>query len=339
MKENFSSIDRLYGKDVAAEERKEILSMYKKNFEDQVNHEAFQELLMQEREKTKEEIELIVFCNEKINALRGKYGLEPFTIPESNFHIVPMEKWKEGMDYEKSNTAAFFSNSLQGVAAMEIDNPLAFAKGAYHELIHFHGYQALMVAEREGRKLKDYDYRFGMGMFKERGEEGQFYFENMNEALTEELAKRFIENEYASENPHPLLQKGIQTIRNLQEEAKEKVSGSDLEKSITNPELYYALLHGRIGIDEDLTLGNQYFFSYKKQRSILNTLIDTLYEHNKENCEGREAIFDMFVKAHFTGNIYELGKMIDRSFGKGTFRKIGELDENIEEQEQFIKSL
>jgi len=90
---------------------------------------------------------------------------------------------------------------------------------------------------------------------------------------------------------------------------------------------------------EDFVLGKMRFFDYEEQRSIFNTLVDTLYERNKNDFKSRDEVFDMFVKAHFTGNIYELGKMIDRSFGKGTFRKIGELDKDTEEQEKFIKLL
>lgn len=67
--------------------------------------------------------------------------------------------------------------------------------------------------------------------------------------------------------------------------------------------------------------------------------IDTLYEHNKNNFNNREEILTMFVKNVFTGNMYELGKLVDKTFGKGTLRKIGKLDAHIEEQEKFIKSL
>lgn len=334
MKENFSSIDRVYGKDVSAEEKKEILDIYKETFEDRVNNETFQEMLTHEREKTKEEIELVAFCNEQINALREKYGLKPFTVPESNFHIIPMGKWKDDIGYIESNMTAFFDYRLQGVAMREIDNLLVFAKIAYHEILHFHGYQAIM-AERKSGKLKP--YRFGMIIAKEKEGEERYYFENMNEGLTEELAKRFIESEYASENPHPLLRKRVQIMKGLRKEAKEKTQGSDLEKDIVDAELYYATPSGSIG--EDFKLSNQYFFSYRKQRLILNMLIDALYERNKNNFNDREEVFDMFVKNAFTGAMYELGNLVDKTFGRGTLRKIGELDADIGEQEKFIKSL
>lgn len=68
-------------------------------------------------------------------------------------------------------------------------------------------------------------------------------------------------------------------------------------------------------------------------------LIDALYERNKNNFNDREEVFDMFAKNAFTGNMYELGKLVDKTFGRGTLRKIGKLDAHIEEQEKFIKSL
>lgn len=257
MKENFSSIDRIYGKDTPEEGKKEILRYYETAFKEQVRNEAFQKITGQEREKTKEEIELITFCNEKINWLREKYGLESFVISENNFHVIPEHVWRESVMHKETNpeSTAFFSNGFQSVAMREVNNNLEFAESAYHELIHFHSYQAMMVEEK-GKRIKG--YRFGLRLLRETEEGKQLYFDNINEGLTEELAKRFIEGEYASENPHPLLLKGVQTMKGLRKEAKEKVPGSDLEKDLMDPELYHAEKRGDMG-GEDFILDKMFF--------------------------------------------------------------------------------
>lgn len=331
MKENSSSIDRVYGKDVSEEDKETFLSYYGEEFREQVNAEALQEVMGKEREKTKEEIELISFCNKKINELRKKYNLESFIVPENNFHIIPKDAWHDKGMHEKHNMSAFFSAGFQSVAMEEIKSNIGFAKTIYHELIHFNSYQALVIQEK-GMET----YRYGLIVTKQTGDGPQPYFKNLNEGLTEELAKRFLLAEYDSENPHPVLQKEIQEMKYMRKEIGEKLHGSNLEKLVHDQELIYATLSET---DNDVSLKKERLFSYKEQRSILNTLTDKLYEQNKENVKDREEIFEMFAEAMFTGNIYELGKMIDTTFGKGTLRKIGELDENIEEQEKFIKSL
>jgi hypothetical protein len=40
-----------------------------------------------------------------------------------------------------------------------------------------------------------------------------------------------------------------------------------------------------------------------------------------------------------TGDILPVGRLIDRTFGRGTLRQIGELDSDIDKQEKFVKSL
>ena len=41
--------------------------------------------------------------------------------------------------------------------------------------------------------------------------------------------------------------------------------------------------------------------------------------------EDKEEVFDLFASAALTGNLLTIGKLIDKTFGLGTFRKIGEM--------------
>jgi hypothetical protein len=40
-----------------------------------------------------------------------------------------------------------------------------------------------------------------------------------------------------------------------------------------------------------------------------------------------------------TGNILPVGRLIERTFGNGTLRRIGELDQDMQAQEEFVNSL
>lgn len=53
-------------------------------------------------------------------------------------------------------------------------------------------------------------------------------------------------------------------------------------------------------------------------------LIDSLWEKNKSRFETREAVENLFLDAQFTGNLLKIGRLIEKTFGKGSFRKLGE---------------
>jgi len=45
------------------------------------------------------------------------------------------------------------------------------------------------------------------------------------------------------------------------------------------------------------------------------------------------------LKGMMTGDILPVGRLVDKTFSKGTLRKIGELDSDIKMQEEFVDSL
>lgn len=102
--------------------------------------------------------------------------------------------------------------------------------------------------------------------------------------------------------------------------------------------------------------GKARLISYKQERGILNTLIDKIFNKNQEKFKEREDVFEIFAKAMLTGNILPIGRLIDETFGRGTFKKYGDLDkrkrrdekkneegdfgrDTVNAQEEFVKSL
>jgi hypothetical protein len=80
-------------------------------------------------------------------------------------------------------------------------------------------------------------------------------------------------------------------------------------------------------------------FGYALERNILHHLIQKLFLRNHDQFQNVSQINDMFRRGMMTGNILALGKLIEGTFGKGTLRKIGNLDSNLNAQEGFVKSL
>ena len=49
-----------------------------------------------------------------------------------------------------------------------------------------------------------------------------------------------------------------------------------------------------------------------------------LYEENKDKFDSYEDLFKLFSAAMFKGDLLPIARLIEDTFGKGTFRKIGE---------------
>ncbi|MDB5244172.1 MAG: hypothetical protein JWN18_42 [Parcubacteria group bacterium] len=61
-----------------------------------------------------------------------------------------------------------------------------------------------------------------------------------------------------------------------------------------------------------------------RQRELgdLWKLIDNLLEKNKDKFSKREEIMDLFVRAQVTGNVLPAARLIENTYGKGSFRKV-----------------
>lgn len=64
--------------------------------------------------------------------------------------------------------------------------------------------------------------------------------------------------------------------------------------------------------------------SYHNERKKLNLLINNLFDKNKDDFETREQIFTLFANATINGNLLPIARLIEKTFGKGSFRALGE---------------
>jgi len=64
--------------------------------------------------------------------------------------------------------------------------------------------------------------------------------------------------------------------------------------------------------------------SRMEELESLNKLVDNLWEQNKDTYESRDEIFNLFVDAHVNGGLLKIGRLIEKTLGKGSFRKLAE---------------
>jgi hypothetical protein len=64
--------------------------------------------------------------------------------------------------------------------------------------------------------------------------------------------------------------------------------------------------------------------AYSTERQKLNELTRVLYERNKELFSSEESVMSLLADAIFTGKILEFARILEKTFGKGSFRELGE---------------
>ena len=65
-------------------------------------------------------------------------------------------------------------------------------------------------------------------------------------------------------------------------------------------------------------------FGRKEEVEKLHELIDSLYEDNKDFFSTREQIERLFIDAQINGRLLPVARLIEKTFGKGSFRSLGE---------------
>lgn len=297
--------------------------------------QEFRSLVGKEREKTAEDVEMISIANEATNILRRKFGLDDFDIPAKNIHMIPEDRWIRG-----SSSLGAYNSMLQSVIIKD-DNisKLHNLANIIHEMIHFKAYNALQIELAEQQKTpknpegkpKLIDYRGG---FEIRSRDGKtLYFTELNEAITEELNKALLRILVPELRSNPIFKDEMART--------EKVVNVHSGTAVKNGRPFFDsdTVHAQsvplvnpmdkfrraLGMKRQVSLSKK-SLTYKKQRKMLNSLIDKVWKSHKEEFKDSEEIFDVFAKAYLTGNMLPVGRLVEDTFGKGSFRKIGELD-------------
>ncbi|MDP3729184.1 MAG: hypothetical protein Q8R26_00295 [bacterium] len=65
-------------------------------------------------------------------------------------------------------------------------------------------------------------------------------------------------------------------------------------------------------------------FSRVEEVKSAEQLINQLFELNKDKFKTKNEIFDLFLEAQATGKLLKVGRLIESSLGKGSFRALGE---------------
>ncbi len=279
-----------------------------------------------EREKSEDERRMFAWAAKNVNLLREKHGLEPIELDPKQVRIISGDHVKLGETI--STGAGGYSTMVETAFITDAEElgreGIGRLDTIQHELIHAGQYQSLQV----GKGNEFMDYREGVGVVARRPDDsGEYrvYLRSLNEAITEENSRR-LTLDISSGDPelgHVVKKREAEFSEfmkfcenNPNHGYPKALLGGDVLHSEINPE------NGRPKVSP---------FSYYDERQAMWKLFDTIHEKNpaafpgKSQGEAREEMFDMVTKASLDGNLLPFGRLMNDTFGRGTFREYGHL--------------
>lgn len=332
-----SGIERIVG--VELEREKEILGEIAEIF-------SRKEVERNELPKTPEQRQIIGFLGEALPQFAGRYGARPLSVGENQIVLEKatlfrslLDKARTFLGYQittacyapKRQRIYYFEEKGQGNA---VDQSFYFANFAYnltHEILHLLSFQSAQVVGRgnpkKNQRLTD-EFprveilelrRMGLATNVSEKRKNKYYFSEIDEGIIELLADKFF-SELDLKMAPEILRKSLEKQSQRRLRYLESLSFKRRE----NVERYFGLgmlfeSNESSSVDwKDIVLHRP------TQRIIVLDLIDELYEKNKFLFTTKDEVFDIFAKAVMTGRLLPLARLIEKTYGKGSFREIGE---------------
>ena len=264
--------------------------------------------------------EMFSYLQGKLIIFLGEYGLKQGThfTPES---IVLSENHPHSRILEASAQWLSELQKIEVYRDWESGNRLGFVAVLVHEMIHAQAFQSWKKISEEERtdttivtsddgEIGPYCYykgrRQGLNVY---DKEEKAYLHDLDEAVTEELAMRFMAT---YRNDFPFLREEVA----LREEVIKKNFSSDPVVNFEVRSVDWSRTKAGI-LDLERA-------SYKEERDKLWNMVDLLYTQNKNTFSSSEAVFKMIATGAMTGNILPFARLYEATFGKGSFRALAE---------------
>ncbi|MBU1290099.1 hypothetical protein KKG85_02570 [Patescibacteria group bacterium] len=288
---------------------------------------AREQLAKFEYPKSEKELALIDFANQETNKLMREAGVETYNISAENYHIIPPELYKEIIGSGNHSAGAFFVK--QGVvfnAEEYRDNLAHFGSVAFHETLHLKGYYSIEVEEKN-EKVEKTSYREGMTVGSSQRHDhygGQHrHFVGLHEAIVSAQEKIFLSKLF--ETPEMKEEKEWM----MSDEAKKFKKELAKKKNISEDEIIY--------VNKKCEGG--WFFSYLPQRQTLDYVCGEIQKEFPNQYQSADDVSKEFLKSHFTGHLLPIARLVEKTFGEGSFRLLGNMTDKDESGILHFESL
>jgi len=261
---------------------------------------AFKILREYEVKKTPEQREVLNFVIEQAEDFIGQYGVESQNIRPKDIYIEKEKFW------EKTNLKDAYGVSMPLIGAIAIrqdENRITnstLAARTYHELMHNAAFGRLAINKRRAVGHHDWIAERG-GVTVGEAKRGNAFLGDLNEAITAELEHRFMQEN----KDHPLFKEDFWKI-------KHEISrrGAELANSLLEEE-------NEEGVIEYFTNT-----SYARQRRKMHLMFDEIAEKNPDQFQNSEQVFEVFLKAYFSGRLLEISRLLKKTYGNRPLKEI-----------------
>jgi len=275
--------------------------------------------------KSEKELAFIDFANKETDELMKEAGMDPYDIPAENYHIVPPELYTKV--HTGTATTAAIKQGIVFNAQYFRDNPVTFGASALHETLHLKGHFSLEV-EEEGEKVKKTPYREGVTVraLQRHGFHGKYHrhFDGLHEAIVATQEKKLLGKLLEL----PELTKEKEWL--MSDEAKELRKKVAENEEIPEDDILWV---GKKGKNDWASV------SYSTQRQVLDYVCTKIQKEFPDQYQSADEVFKEFLKAHFTGQLLPIARLVEKTFGEGSFRLFGNMDHSEESGVLHLESL
>lgn len=310
--------------------------------EPNLTEEEKRELEQHEISKTEEELKIIDLANRKSNELLNNLGLEPIDILSENVHFVDPEYNKNDRKvnvrayvYKAKGGAIFFLGGFESW-----NNSFSKAMHILHEFMHLKASISVAVIKKDDKNYI-YDYRrYGVFLYRSDEKDGvdKMKFVGLEEAIvslqTNKMRDSLLkdpalegEREYMETDEAKKIIKEVAEKRGLPEE--------DISLYLMDETVETHPLLGVVSREMDT------FTVFPEHLRFLRYVINEIQKEFPEKYTNFDDVFMDFLRAQFGNGFLSLGKVIEKTFGKGSFRSLGQMtaeDESAKDKlEEFKK--
>jgi hypothetical protein len=277
--------------------------------------------------KTQKEVALIDFANRETSRLMSEAGIEPYDVPTANFHLVPSEFYRKEVGAGSDAAASVLDQWILFNAERVRTKTVLFGFTSFHELLHLKAHPTIEVREEGEDKIRQSVYRFGVSVRAlqqhSRNKAWHEHFRGLHEAIVAQAEVEYLPR---------LLQ-----IPDLADEKAwlESDEADQLRKKVSEER--------RIPQD-DIVLGPKGSdiwdtLSYPKHRQALRYVCEQIAQTLPENYPRADDVFKVFLNANFTGKLLPIARLVEQTFGEGTFRLLGNMKADDESAVLHLESL
>jgi hypothetical protein len=270
-----------------------------------------------EVQKTPQQLAVLDFVNEETGKLMKEFGQEPCKIPHENYHLLPSEMYEKIRGRSEDTAAAnVYKQGIIFKNERYQNDLLNFGLSAFHESLHLLAQLKLEVNQSKNTDETDTTvYRTGVSVHTLQKDIDRYsqheHFKGLHEAIvsksTDKFVKKLLKNPLLKKERRWLESKSFKNLRRKK----------SLEVGLNEEEI--------IWINEDGK--NFQSISYPIHQRVLQYICEEIQKKFPGKYKSSEKVFEEFQKAHFTGKLFEIARITEKTFGKGSFRSLGDMDE------------